>query len=105
MRRRRHGVRPNGDADMLTSTDLVFDGEAPPYRETDPVQPLTAYARSKAEAEKAVLDVPRSVVVRIGLLFGPSRNGRSSTLGRPIRRPNATIAADDVLVVMSRRGD
>jgi dTDP-4-dehydrorhamnose reductase len=57
---------------LLVSTDLVFDGEKAPYREQDPPAPLSVYGRSKAEAEKAVLVAPRSSVVRVSLLFGPS---------------------------------
>jgi dTDP-4-dehydrorhamnose reductase len=38
------------------STDYVFDGgKAEPYIETDPVNPIGAYGRSKAEGEAAVM--------------------------------------------------
>src|SRR5262245_29411453 len=30
---------------VLVSTDLVFDGESPPYRESDPPVPLSIYGR------------------------------------------------------------
>jgi dTDP-4-dehydrorhamnose reductase len=60
------------------STDLVFDGERPPYRETDPPAPLSVYGRSKAEAERAVLAHPGHVVVRVSLLFGPALTTSSS---------------------------
>src|SRR5436305_6422990 len=63
---------------VLVSTDLVFDGEHAPYREADPPRPLSAYGRSKAEAEAAVLAVPRAAVARVSLLFGASLAGRPS---------------------------
>lgn len=33
------------------SSDAVFDGEHPPYREEDPPWPITPYGRAKAAAE------------------------------------------------------
>ena len=48
------------------STDVVFDGRAQaPYSETDTPNPLTAYGRSKLEAERRVLAAhPAALVVR-----------------------------------------
>jgi dTDP-4-dehydrorhamnose reductase len=63
---------------IYVSTDLVFDGERGDYSETDPTAPLSMYASTKAEAERAVLEIPHSVVVRVSLMYGPSRNGRLS---------------------------
>lgn len=60
---------------VLVSTDLVFDGSAPPYASGVPPAPLGAYARSKARAEEAVR-VAGGRVVRVPLLFGPSFDGR-----------------------------
>jgi dTDP-4-dehydrorhamnose reductase len=63
---------------VLVSTDMVFDGEHPPYREGDPPAPVSAYGRSKVAAEAAVLAAPRAAVARLSLLFGPGRAGRPS---------------------------
>lgn len=63
---------------VFVSTDLVFAGDSPPYPESAAPGPLTAYARTKVDAEKAVLGRPRAVVVRVSLLFGPSQNGQPS---------------------------
>jgi dTDP-4-dehydrorhamnose reductase len=63
---------------LLVSTDLVFDGEQGRYRELDPPAPLSVYGRTKAAAEPLVLAVPRGVVVRVSLLFGPSLSDRPS---------------------------
>jgi dTDP-4-dehydrorhamnose reductase len=61
---------------VLVSTDLVFDGTAPPYASQASPAPLGAYARSKARAEEAVR-AAGGLVVRVPLLFGPSFDGRS----------------------------
>jgi dTDP-4-dehydrorhamnose reductase len=60
---------------LFVSTDLVFDGEHAPYDEAAPPLPLSVYGRTKADAERAVLDAG-GVVARVSLLFGPSRAGR-----------------------------
>jgi dTDP-4-dehydrorhamnose reductase len=60
------------------STDLVFDGERAPYRETDLPAPVSVYGRTKHDAEGAALAVPGSVVVRVSLLYGPALHGRPS---------------------------
>jgi dTDP-4-dehydrorhamnose reductase len=55
------------------STDFVFDGQkAAPYVEEDPVNPLSAYGRSKRGGEEAALALPGSLVVRASWLFGRS---------------------------------
>jgi dTDP-4-dehydrorhamnose reductase len=61
---------------LLVSTDLVFDGNQGWYAEDDVPRPLSAYGRTKAAAEKAVLAAPGSAVARMSLLFGPTINGR-----------------------------
>ena len=55
------------------SSDLVFDGlSGRPYVESDPVAPLGVYGRSKAEAERRVLDTdPDALVIRSSAFFGP----------------------------------
>jgi dTDP-4-dehydrorhamnose reductase len=79
---------------VYVSTDLVFDGEAAPYAERDEPSPLTVYGRTKAAGESAVLASPGHAVVRVSLLFGPSRNGKANFFdgqvaalrtGRPVR--------------------
>jgi dTDP-4-dehydrorhamnose reductase len=56
---------------VFTSTDLVFDGTRPPYKETDPPRPLNAYARQKVAAEAALRKHhPGAVICRLPLMFG-----------------------------------
>jgi len=57
----------------FTSTDLVFDGRQPPYREDSPVCPLSRYGEHKVLAEQAMLAAyPRAAVCRMPLMFGPA---------------------------------
>ncbi len=61
------------------STDAVFDGREPiPYTEIHPPNPLNVYARTKWEAEKAVLEsYPQALVVRTNF-YGWSASGKRS---------------------------
>jgi dTDP-4-dehydrorhamnose reductase len=61
------------------STDAVFDGRAhTPYTEAHPPNPLNVYARTKWEAEKAVLEIyPQALVVRTNF-YGWSASGQRS---------------------------
>jgi dTDP-4-dehydrorhamnose reductase len=75
----RHLAALAGDRPLLfVSTDLVFDGRQGQYREGDPVGPLSVYAETKAEAEKAVLEHPAHTVVRLSLNTGSSPSGDRS---------------------------
>jgi dTDP-4-dehydrorhamnose reductase len=58
---------------MTFSSDLVFDGALDrPYVESDKVSPLGVYGRSKADAERRVLDSdPQALVIRTSAFFGP----------------------------------
>ena len=58
---------------LFVSTDYVFDGtKATPYEIGDPRNPISAYGKSKAEAEKKILSVlPNACIVRTSWLFGP----------------------------------
>jgi dTDP-4-dehydrorhamnose reductase len=56
---------------------LVFSGSRAWNREDDPAEPIMAYGRSKRAAERLVLAVPRGLVARLSLLYGPTRSGRA----------------------------
>ena len=64
---------------VLTSTDMVFGGDAAPYRETDAPRPLSRYGASKVAAEGVVRATARSVVARVPLLYGIARTTRATT--------------------------
>jgi dTDP-4-dehydrorhamnose reductase len=79
------------------STEYVFDGEAGPYDEDDPVHPQSVYALSKLEGERrAIEENPRTIVVRTTVVYGPERQGknfvyqvlRRARAGEPVRVPN-----------------
>lgn len=56
------------------SSDYIFDGKKSlpqPYFEDDPIEPLSAYGRSKYESEVAIKEnAPNYIIVRSGCLYG-----------------------------------
>jgi dTDP-4-dehydrorhamnose reductase len=87
---------------LLTfSSDLVFDGaKRSPYVERDATAPLNVYGRSKAEAERRVLEAhARALVIRTSAFFGPwdEHNFVTQAL-RALAAGRAFPAADDVTV-------
>ena len=88
---------------LLTfSSDLVFDGRgrAEPYVESDAPAPLGVYGRSKADAERLVLEAnPSALVVRTSAFFGPwdEYNFVHAALGA-LARGEEFAAADDSVV-------
>ncbi len=64
---------------VFTSTDLVFDGNHAPYRETDPVGPANHYGRQKVAAEKLVRNrFADATICRLPLLIGPGKDRHGS---------------------------
>ena len=55
------------------SSDLVFDGmKGSPYFESDPVNPLNVYGKSKADFETETLKLHKdSLIIRTSAFFGP----------------------------------
>jgi len=63
---------------VYISTDYVFDGKNGPYREDDPVNPLSVYARHKLEAEQIVLrEIPNPLVLRVTNVYGNELRGKN----------------------------
>ena len=85
------------------STDYVFDGHAGPYAEASAVNPLSAYGRSKLEAEAALAEAlgDRQLTVRTSWVFGPERQGknfayqlaRALAAGKPLECPSDQVSS------------
>lgn len=66
---------------VYLSSDHVFGGGQGPYNELSAPHPISAYGRSKLEAEELVRRVrPDALVIRTGLVIGPSISGRHGHL-------------------------
>jgi len=64
-------ARAAGALLVYYSTEYVFDGAAGPYGEDDPISPQGAYARSKAEGERAIREVIQDhLILRTTVVFG-----------------------------------
>jgi dTDP-4-dehydrorhamnose reductase len=89
------------------STDVVFSGKLErPIREDDPVDPITDYGRTKADAEAVVAAAhPEAVIVRTSLIYGGATPSRYEQLAHdpdmkfyedeircPIRAPDLAAA-------------
>ena len=74
-------ARSNDARVIFISTDYVFSGDDPCYREDDAPQPLNVYGRSKLAGE-AHLEAERGdLTVRTSWVFGDGRNFVRSILG------------------------
>ena len=79
------------------STDYIYDGSRPgPRLESDPAAPLGVYARTKHQAELAVLAVnPAFLVARASWIFGPDRPGFLETILERCAKEEDCGAIDD----------
>jgi dTDP-4-dehydrorhamnose reductase len=77
------------------SSDYVFDGQAGPYREEDPVNPICEYGRQKVMAEHYVaLHAQDYLIIRTTVVYGWERQGKNF-----IYRLLNTLQAGDTLRV------
>jgi dTDP-4-dehydrorhamnose reductase len=77
------------------SSDVVFDGEkGSPYTEEDEPNPLTAYGRDKADAERSVVELhPGALLVRTSLIYGGAQPGPQELLAAD---PEAIFFTDEM---------
>jgi dTDP-4-dehydrorhamnose reductase len=81
------------------STDYVFDGTKPdPYIEDDPISPLNAYGRSKANGERAVAVAnPRHAILRTSWVYSPfNRNFVRTMLELARKQSEVRIVMDQI---------
>jgi dTDP-4-dehydrorhamnose reductase len=81
------------------STDYVFAGEGTqPYRETDPVQPLSVYGKTKAEGEMGIRQhLARHLIFRTSWVMGASGGNFLKTMLRlASERDQLRVVADQI---------
>jgi dTDP-4-dehydrorhamnose reductase len=82
------------------STDYVFAGDSDrPYREDDPVAPISTYGRSKLRGEELARTARRHLVVRTAWLYGHGGRNFVETI-----RSKIDGGAEKLRVVADQRG-
>jgi dTDP-4-dehydrorhamnose reductase len=90
-------AREHGFVLVHFSSDYVFDGTTPrPYREDDPVAPLSVYGASKAAGDIAVQTAERRYLIRPTWIVGAGRNFVRTMLGLAGRGIAPTVVDDQV---------
>lgn len=85
---------------VQVSTDYVFAGDGVrPYREDDPVAPVSAYGRTKLRGEELARDARRHLVVRTAWLYGRGGNNFVESI-----RGQIESGADSLKVVADQQG-
>jgi dTDP-4-dehydrorhamnose reductase len=91
-------ARRAGAGLVYISTDAVFDGaKGAPYVETDPVNPVSEYGRTKVAAEGIVRELEAHWIIRVSVLFGPGKTNFVEKALRRIARGEPAVAASDQL--------
>lgn len=85
---------------VYVSTDYVFDGSEPPYREDSRPAPVNLYGRTKLAGEFAAKSAPRWLVTRIPALWGedPDNPKANQKAFLDQYRRGEPFSAEDVLV-------
>ena len=85
---------------VQVSTDYVFDGSATtPYPEDTPLNPVSAYGRTKADGERLVLELnrERTYIIRTAWLYGANGPNFAKTMLRlAAQRDEVTVVTDQL---------
>jgi dTDP-4-dehydrorhamnose reductase len=77
---------------VQVSTDYVFDGSGSrPWREDDPVRPMSSYGRSKLAGELAATLAERHLIARTAWLFGVGGNNFVEAIRRQLENGNRAL--------------
>jgi len=81
------------------STHFVFDGKkTTPYLESDPVEPLNVYGRTKLEGERIIqslLPPDRHLILRVSWLYGKNGNNFIHSLWNASKDVSSVRVVDD----------
>ncbi len=91
--------KDNGAFFVHISTDYVFDGEATlPYKETDPVNPINIYGKSKAEGEQAIIrSDAHYIILRTSWVFSEyGKNFLKTMMQLGAQKDRLNIVADQM---------
>lgn len=90
-------ARTSGACIVFFSSEYVFRGDAGPYGEEAPLDPINEYGRQKAEAEAIVRSAERHIVCRTSGVFGwePLRKNFVCQLVRALREGEDFAVPDD----------
>lgn len=81
---------------VYPSTDYVFGGDSlRPYQPGDPISPINAYGRSKAEGERAAMLAGRTLIVRTSWLYGEGGRHFVDSITRLARDRESLQVVDD----------
>lgn len=82
---------------VYVSTDYVYDGTKDGvYVETDKVNPLSVYGRTKYEGEEAARSNPKHFITRTSWVFGDGNNFVKTMINLAKTHPELTVVDDQV---------
>lgn len=89
--------RKNEISLVHVSTDYVFDGtKQNPYTETDPINPLSIYGRSKAAGEHAATSVDNHYLIRTSWVIGEGGNFAQTMLKLAEKDVDPAVVNDQI---------